>query len=89
MSKPEWWTDSFCAKKKNTLPDKTECSSDLSVGTACTHSLASHTLHREEGSGHAATIELSPWQKLDVTNQIRALCRLHPLSRSTFTSQPL
>ena len=23
--------------------------------------LTSHTLHREEGSGHASTIELSPW----------------------------
>ena len=32
-------------------------------------SLASHTLRmREEGSGHAATIELSPQEKLDVTN---------------------
>ena len=35
-----------------------------------THSLTSHTLQR---SGHTATIELSPRQKLDVTNQIRAL----------------
>ena len=41
--------------------------------------IASHTLFREEGSGHAATIELSPQQKLDVTNQIRDLCRSHPL----------
>ena len=32
-----------------------------------------HPSQREEGSGHAATIELSPRQKLDVTNQIRAL----------------
>ena len=30
-------------------------------------SLASHTLRREEVSGHAASIELSPRQKLDVT----------------------
>ena len=52
------------------------------------HSLASHTLRRrEEGSGHAATIELSPRQKLVVTNQIRALRRSHPLSWSTITSQ--
>ena len=29
----------------------------------------------EGGSGHAATIELSPRQKHDVTNQIHALCR--------------
>ena len=36
-------------------------------------SLASHTLHREEGSEHAATIELSPQQKLAVTNEIHAL----------------
>ena len=51
-------------------------------------SLASHTLRRrEEGSGHAATIELSPRQKLVVTNQIRALCRSHSLSWSTITSQ--
>ena len=43
-------------------------------------SLASHTLCREEGSGHAATIELLLRQKLDVTNQIRTLHRSHPLS---------
>ena len=41
-------------------------------------SLASHTpSQREEGSGHAATIELSPRQKLVRTNQIRALRRSH------------
>ena len=40
---------------------------------------ASHTLHREEGSGHTATIELSPQQKLDATNQICSYCRSHPL----------
>ena len=45
-------------------------------------SLASHTLHREEGFGHAATIELLPW-KLPVTNEICALRRLHPLSWSS------
>ena len=50
-------------------------------------SLASHTLHREKGSGHTATIELSSRQKLDVTNQIRTLCRSHPLSWSTITSR--
>ena len=33
-------------------------------------SFASHTLHREEGTGHVATIELLPQQKLDVTDQI-------------------
>ena len=49
-------------------------------------SLASHNLHREDGSCHAATIELSPWQKLDVTYYICALHRLHPLSLSTNTS---
>ena len=30
-----------------------------------TTSLASHTLHTEEGSGHAANIELLPQQKLN------------------------
>ena len=40
-------------------------------------SLTSHSLRREEGSGHAATIELLPQQKLDVTNQIRTLHRYH------------
>jgi len=45
------------------------------------------TLHREEGSGHAAIIRLFPQQKLDVTNQIHAVCRSHPLSWSTLTSQ--
>ena len=47
------------------------------------HSRKPHPSQREEGSGHAATIELSPRQKLDVTNQIRALRRSHqtlPLS---------
>ena len=55
----------------------------------CVHdSLASHTpSQREEGSGHAATIELSPRQKLVRTNQIRALRSSHPLSWSTITSQ--
>ena len=33
-------------------------------------------------SGHVATIELSPLQKLVLTNQIRALRRSHPLSWS-------
>ena len=42
----------------------------------------------ERGSGHTATIELLLRQKLDVTNQICALHRLHPLSWSTITSQP-
>ena len=32
-----------------------------------------HPSQREEGSGHAATIKLSPRQKLDVTNQIHSL----------------
>ena len=41
----------------------------------------------ERGSGHTATIELLPQQKLDVTNQNRALCRSHPLSWSTITSR--
>ena len=42
---------------------------------------------QREGSCHAVTIELSPQQKLDMTNQILALCRSHPLSWSTITSQ--
>ena len=45
-----------------------------------THSLASHTLCRER---EAATIKLSPRQKLDVANQIHALRRSHPLPWST------
>jgi len=43
---------------------------------------------REEGSGHAATVELFPWQKLDVTNQIRALrnhCHGVQLRRNVFS----
>ena len=31
-----------------------------------------------ERKGHAATIELSPQQKLAVTNEIRTLLRMHP-----------
>ena len=38
-------------------------------------------------SGHAATIELSPRQKLVRTNQICALRGSHSLSWSTITSQ--
>ena len=38
---------------------------------------------REEGSGHAATIELSLQEKVGVTNEIRELRRLYPLSRSS------
>ena len=44
-------------------------------------SVTSHTLRgREEGYRHAATIELLPRQRLDVTNHICALHRSHPLS---------
>ena len=39
----------------------------------------------KEGSGHTATMELSPRQKLDVANQIRTHHRSHPLSWSTIT----
>ena len=50
---------------------------DLTV--AETKEEVSHTLCRgEEGSGHTVTIGLSPWQKLDVTNQIHILRRFHP-----------
>ena len=52
-------------------------------------SLASHTLCREEGSGLAGTIELSPQQKFDVTNHICTLRRSHLLSWSTITLQHL
>ena len=45
-------------------------------------SLASHTLHRDDGFGHTATIELSPRQKL-VTNEINTLHKLHLLSWSS------
>ena len=45
-----------------------------------------HPSQREEGSGHSAIGELSPRQKLDGINQIRALRRLHWLSWSTITS---
>ena len=36
-----------------------------------------HSLQREEGSGHATTIKLSLWEKLAVTNEIRALLGLY------------
>ena len=35
------------------------------------NSLASYIFHREERSGYTVTIELSPWPKLAVTNEIR------------------
>ena len=41
------------------------------------YGLASNTLCREEGCGHTATFDLSPWQNIDVTNQICALHSLH------------
>ena len=43
--------------------------SEMIKKTSMYSSLTSHTLCREEGSGHAATIELSPRQKLDVTKR--------------------
>ena len=46
-------------------------------------SLKPHPLQREKVSGHTATIKLSPWQKLAVTNEICGLRRLHPLSWSS------
>ena len=51
------------------------CERQLRYGIETTTiSLASHTLLREEGSGQAATIELSPWQKLAGTkDHIRCL----------------
>ena len=54
------------------------------ISTMSDTSLASHTLHREEGSRHTTTIELSPQQKLDVTNQIHAFSRSHSLSSSSY-----
>ena len=59
----------------------------LTAGVILGQFLISLTSHREEGSCHAATIELSPWQKLDMTNQIRTLHRSYPLSWSTIMSQ--
>ena len=46
-------------------------------------SICNQTLHRGKKSSHAAIIELSPWQKFAVTNEIRALCKLHLLSWSS------
>ena len=48
-------------------------------------SLASHTLRRERKG--LVTLQPLSCHKLDVTNQICALRRLHPLSWSTITSQ--
>ena len=45
--------------------------------------LASHTFRREERSGQAVTIKLSPQQKLAVTNEICTVRRLHLLSWSS------
>ena len=47
------------------------------------YSCKPHPLQREEGSGYAAIIKLLPRQKLAVTNEIRTLRRLHPLSWSS------
>ena len=51
--------------------------SEIGVGKQGNYCFANHTLHREEGCGHTATIELLPCQKLAVTNQIvdRICCR--------------
>ena len=45
----------------------------LHYGGDLVSQLKSHPSHREEGSGHAAAIELSAWQKPTVTNEIRAI----------------
>ena len=71
---------------KNMFPESL-CKHTREVWAWCTPCLASHTLHREEGSGHVATFELLPQQKLAVTNEIRTLCRSHPLSWISITSQ--
>ena len=46
----------------------------MKVDERASSSRKPHPSQKEEGSGHTATIELSPRQKLDVTNQIHALC---------------
>ena len=38
---------------------------------------------RVEGCSDTTTVKLSLWQKLGVTNEIHALCRLHLLSWSS------
>ena len=45
-----------------------------------------HPLQREEGSCHAATMDLLPLPKLAVTNEIHAVRRMHPLSWIAITS---
>ena len=57
----------------------------IKIKTCMYSSLANHTLCRE-GLVILPTIELLPWQKLDMTNQICTLCRSHPLSWSTIMS---
>ena len=47
------------------------------------HSLASHTLCREEWSGYTVAIKVLPRQKFAVTNEIRALRRSHLLPWSS------
>ena len=51
--------------------------------TTTAYSLTSHTLHREEGSDNAATIEMLTQQKIALTNEINTLHGLHLLSTLT------
>ena len=83
-----WMEKQSCLAKKCSL-GVSKLNVLLEASAKIATSLASHTLHREDGSGHTATIELLPRQKLDVTNQICTLCRSHPLSWSTITSTRL
>ena len=66
-----------------------EAMKSLKIAANCDFARGKQNLHAqltEEGSCHATTIKLSPRQKLDVTNHIHALHRLHPLSLSSNTS---
>ena len=50
------------------------------LNTTIAYSHIRHTLHREEGSRHAATVEMLPQQKLTLTCGINTLHGLNLLS---------
>ena len=52
-------------------------------------SLASHSLHREEGSGHTAIIELSPQQKVDRRCKHQSPIHWFLVSHQVFYLQPI
>ena len=64
-------------------------SETIKIRTCMYSSLASHTLCREEGSGHTATIELLPRQKLDMRCKHQSPIHWFLVSHQVFYLHPM